>query len=93
MQHACLVISGTVLLPAMGSPLYFRVLMSASTATGDANEISMHIDLLPEIPGSFNGAYLITLKEKFTKLLFCLLCFVGVRFGAYEKTYSTQPTP
>jgi len=33
--------------------------------------------------------FLITSKEKFRKLLFCLLCFMGVRFGAYEKTYST----
>ena len=34
--------------------------------------------------------FLITSKEKFTKLSFCLLCFMGVRFGAYEKTYSTD---
>jgi len=34
--------------------------------------------------------HLITSKEKFTKLSFCLLCFMGVRFGAYEKTYSTD---
>ena len=34
--------------------------------------------------------FLITSKERFTKLSFCLLCFMGVRFGAYEKTYSTD---
>ena len=34
--------------------------------------------------------FLITSKEKFTKLLFCLLCYMGVSFGAYEKTYSTD---
>ena len=36
------------------------------------------------------NTFLITSKEKFTKLSFCLLCFMGVRFGAYEKTYSTD---
>jgi hypothetical protein len=35
------------------------------------------------------NTFLITSKEKFTKILFCLLCFRGVRSGAYEKTYST----
>ena len=29
-------------------------------------------------------------KEKFINLLFCLFFFMGVRFGAYEKTYSTD---
>jgi hypothetical protein len=29
-------------------------------------------------------------KEKFINLLFCLLFFMGVRFGTYEKTYSTD---
>jgi hypothetical protein len=36
------------------------------------------------------NTFLITSKEKFTKLLFCLLCFMSARFGAYEKTYSTD---
>ena len=36
------------------------------------------------------NTFLITSKEKFTKLLSCLLRFMGVRFGAYEKTYSTD---
>jgi len=36
------------------------------------------------------NTFLITSKEKFTKLSFCLLCFMGVRFGSYEKTYSTD---
>ena len=36
------------------------------------------------------STFLITSKEKPTKLSFCLLCFMGVRFGDYEKTYSTD---
>ena len=36
------------------------------------------------------NTFLITSKEKFTKLAFCLLRFMGVRFGVYEKTYSTD---
>ena len=34
--------------------------------------------------------FLITSKEKFTKLWLCLLCFfMGVWFGTYKKTYSS----
>ena len=29
-------------------------------------------------------------QSLFPALSFCLLCFMGVRFGAYEKTYSTD---
>ena len=36
------------------------------------------------------NTFLITSKKKFTEPLFCLLHFMGVRFGAYEKTYSTD---
>jgi hypothetical protein len=36
------------------------------------------------------NTFLITSKEKFIKLSFCLLRFMGVRCGAYEKTYSTD---
>ena len=36
------------------------------------------------------NTFLITSKEKFTKLLSWLLCFMGVRFGAYEMIYSTD---
>ena len=36
------------------------------------------------------NTFLITTKENYIELLFCLLCFMGVRFGVYEKTYSTD---
>ena len=36
------------------------------------------------------NTFLITTKENCIELLFCLLCFMGVRFGVYEKTYSTD---
>ena len=36
------------------------------------------------------NTFLITSKEKFTELLFCLLCIMCVGFSAYENSYSTD---
>ena len=36
------------------------------------------------------STFQINSNEMFTKILFCLLRFMGMRFGAYEKTYTTD---
>ena len=63
----------------------YRISKEASAAFGALSNVLQN----KHVPNHLKGEVC-----KVVKSLFYLLRFVGVRFGAYEKTYSIiQPTP